>query len=495
VTDSIRRSLALSFLEKYASLAIQIGSGLIVARLITPEAFGTFAIGYAIVGFAHVIREMGVGSYLIQLPELEDRHVRAALFTTGAVAWTLGLVLWLASPLVGRLYGEEVRGTTLILLLSFAVMPLSSTIMAVLQREMRFGALLRINLAGSAASAALAVALAAMGMGAAGLAWASVGGQLAIGLVGALHLPRRAHFVPSTRGAVTVLRFGSLVMANSLLHQCSTNIASLITARFVPIDAMGMFARAQSVTAMFDRLLMSGVGPLLLPLLAAQRRAGEDGAETLGRAFAYLAALTWPFFLFVSLEATPIVRLLFGEQWLPAADLLRLIALGGPFWLVGCLVPPLLTARGQLGLIVRVQVVAQVVAVLGVALAAPHGIAVIAAAAIPISAAHACLWLGALHRSSPGALVLLRRAVGPSLIVTLATVTPLGLLDSGRAALDPLLSVTFSGTAAALAWICAIRVVRHPINTEISRQVRDIYQAIIEIGASAPIIRRARSEG
>ena len=95
---SVRRSLALSFLEKYASLVIQLGSGLVIARLITPEAFGTFAIAYAIVGFAHVIREMGVSSYLIQLPELEPHHIRAALFATGVVAWSLGLVLFAGQP-------------------------------------------------------------------------------------------------------------------------------------------------------------------------------------------------------------------------------------------------------------------------------------------------------------------------------------------------------------------------------------------------------------
>ena len=159
-----RRSLALSFLEKYASLVIQLGSGLVIARLITPEAFGTFAIAYAIVGFAHVIREMGVSSYLIQLPELEPHHIRAALFATGVVAWSLGLVLFAASPLVARFYGEEVRQTTLILLVSFAIMPLSSTIMATLQREMDFGALLRINLAGTVVGAGVGISV--------GRAWA-----------------------------------------------------------------------------------------------------------------------------------------------------------------------------------------------------------------------------------------------------------------------------------------------------------------------------------
>ena len=165
-----------------------------------------------------------------------------------------------------------------------------------------------------------------------------------------------------------------------------------------------MFSRAQSVTAMFDRLLMSGVGPCCCRISPEQRRGGHDAVESFWQAFGYLSALTWPFFLFVSLYATPIVHVLFGDQWLPAADLLRLIALGGPFWLIGCLVPPLLTALGHVGLILRVQVVAQLVAVIGVGLAAPHGVGAVALAAIPISAAHGLIWLWVLRRLSPDAL-------------------------------------------------------------------------------------------
>ena len=468
---SVRRSLALSFLEKYASLVIQLGSGLVIARLITPEAFGTFAIAYAIVGFAHVIREMGVSSYLIQLPELEPHHIRAALFATGVVAWSLGLVLFAASPLVARFYGEEVRQTTLILLVSFAIMPLSSTIMATLQREMDFVALLRINLAGTIVGAGVGILLAAHGLGAAGLAWASVAGQAAIGIVAAAHRPLPAHFQPSRRGAVAVFRFGSLVMGASLLHQCSTNVASLITARFVSLEAMGMFSRAQSVTAMFDRLLMSGVGPLLLPHLAQQRRGGHDAAESFWQAFGYLSALTWPFFLFVSLYATPIVHVLFGDQWLPAADLLRLIALGGPFWLIGCLVPPLLTALGHVGLILRVQVVAQLVAVIGVGLTAPHGVGAVALAAIPISAAHGLIWLWVLRRLSPDALGPMWERMRSGAMVTLAALAMPALLMAGAFDVTAIVELALGLAGAAVGWLVGIFIAGNPLSRELQRLI------------------------
>lgn len=467
----LRRSLALSFLDRYSSLAVQLAAGLIVARLITPEAFGVFAIAYAIVGFAQVIRDMGVNSYLVRLPVLEPWHVRAGLFVTGVTAWSLGAVLLLLCPLVARLYGPAVREATTVLVLSFFITPVGSTIVAALQREMDFAALLRINLAGVLVNAAMSILLAARGHGAVGLAWASVAGQAAVVATAALHRPHAQHFAPSMRGAGQVFRFGSAVMLSSLLHQFSTNIASLITARFVSHEAMGLMSRGQSVTGLFGRLVMDAVSPLLLPLLARVRRDGGDTGPAFWQIVACLAAVTWPFFLFLALYARPIIVALFGEPWAGSAELLRLMSIGGLFWLAGCVVPPVLTAAGRVGVILRAQLINQAVALAGVLLAAPHGIRAVAAAAIPISAAHAVVWMAHLPgtvRISPADL---RHAFAPAAAVALTSLLlPAAVLAALPGLPGPvLLMLGALGTGSG--WLAGVFLTRHPLAAEIALAV------------------------
>lgn len=463
----IRRSLAFSFLEKYSSTLVQFASSLVVARLITPEAFGVFAIAYAIVGFAHVIREMGVNSYLVQVPELGPGQVRAGLFATGVVAWSLGAALLLLCPLVAYLYGADVRRATTVLLLSFFVMPLSSTIVAVLQREMDFAALLRINLAGVVVNSTVAVVLAAQGYGYLGLAWANVLGQLATALVAAWHRPHAEHFTPSARGAGRVFRFGSVVMLSSLLQQFSTNVASLITGRFVSLEAMGLFSRGQSVTGLFGRLVMDAVQPLLLPVLATARRNGQDVAPILWQTFGHLAAVIWPFFLFVALHAGPIVAVLFGEQWAGAALLLRLMAVGGVFWLPAYVVPPLLTAVGAVRLILRAQAINQTVAVLGVLLAAANGIEAVAAAAIAISAAHALVWTLHLRAVVPFRPADVRTSVVPAAVVTVAALLLPALAAAAFPSLAPLPRLLLGLGGLGVGWLAGVALARHPISAEL----------------------------
>ncbi|MCP6031722.1 oligosaccharide flippase family protein, partial [Klebsiella pneumoniae] len=80
---------------------------------------------------------------------------------------------------------------------------------AVLQREMDFAALLRINVTGVTVNALCAVGLSLAGWSYLGLAWASVAGQVATSLAAACYRPERAHYLPSMRGAGEVFRFGS----------------------------------------------------------------------------------------------------------------------------------------------------------------------------------------------------------------------------------------------------------------------------------------------
>lgn len=479
--SSIRRSLLLSFAEKYSTLTVQFVTSMIVARLITPQAFGVFSIAFAIVGFAHVIREMGVNAYLVQRPTLEAHHIRAGLFATGIVAWGLGLLLIAASPLVGRLYGDDVRHAELILSLSFFVQPVSSTVFAVLQREMNFGALLRINLVGVSANAAIAVALSRAGWGFAGLAWASVIGQAVTSIVAIFYRPHREHFVPSMRGSAEVFRFGAIIMASSLLHQFSTNIANLITARFVSVAAIGLFSRAQSVTGLFSRLVMEAVQPLVLPVLAGMRRAGQDVGAAAWQSLAYIAAIAWPFFLLLALSAEPIVTLLFGAQWIEAAILLRLMSIGGLFWIVQPVAEPLLIAIGRPRLTLMAQSVNQTVAVIGVLIAAPYGVVAVAAAAIAISAVHAMTWLVVLGRVLSLRSARLPYEAGRAVLITAATLALPAALAWFWPALAPLPRLLLTGLGATAGWLVGIFCTAHPVTLELRALIRHLAPRAIRL--------------
>ncbi|MEE8332516.1 MAG: oligosaccharide flippase family protein, partial [Alphaproteobacteria bacterium] len=112
---SIRRSLALSFAQKYATMAINIATVMILARLLTPAEIGIFSVGIAMVGLAHTLRDFGVGNYLIQEKELTPDRVRTAFGVTLVIAWIMaGVLIALSGPMAGFYSEPGVRQVMLV---------------------------------------------------------------------------------------------------------------------------------------------------------------------------------------------------------------------------------------------------------------------------------------------------------------------------------------------------------------------------------------------
>ena len=467
--NHVRSSLAFSFLEKYIAFVIQLISSMIVARLITPEQFGIFAIAFSIVSFTQAIRDMGTNSYIIQKTCLIAPDVRACLFVGFIVAASISVILLFTSGLIGKLYGPDVLSAVFILIFNLFLMPISSTIFAVLQREMRFDLLLRINIAGAIANSGCAIALAAAGWGAVSLAWACVAGQLASALGAALSRPHREHFFPSYVGAKEVFRFGSVVMLGTLLSQISTNIANLITARFVTLEALGLYNRAQSVSSLFSRLIMDAINPIMLPLFSNLQRENSGMSQKVLDILSLLAVITWPFTCLLSICSEPFIVVMFGDQWRDAAILLRLIAIGGLFWIIPSVANPVLVAMGRAKDVLHIQLINQIIAIVGVTVAAMQGIEIVAFAVIPISALHSYVWLYYTQTVIGVHIGQVVRSLCKSAVITIVTLAAVGCVMIVGDGATPLEKLVFAVSAAGLSWFVAVFILRHPIASEVSR--------------------------
>ena len=86
---SVRRALLFSLLERYALTVLAFASNVLLARLLTPSEIGVYSVCMAVVGIAGVLREFGIGSYLIQKREV----TRAHLGTAFGLSLVLGVLL------------------------------------------------------------------------------------------------------------------------------------------------------------------------------------------------------------------------------------------------------------------------------------------------------------------------------------------------------------------------------------------------------------------
>jgi O-antigen/teichoic acid export membrane protein len=85
-----RLSLAVAFAEKYTVLVLATAGSIVMARLLTPHEIGVYAIAAVAAGIAQVLRDFGVGQYLVATKELGRVELRAALTVSLLSASVLG---------------------------------------------------------------------------------------------------------------------------------------------------------------------------------------------------------------------------------------------------------------------------------------------------------------------------------------------------------------------------------------------------------------------
>jgi O-antigen/teichoic acid export membrane protein len=344
----MRRSLLVSYSQRYALALINVASTALLSRLLMPSEMGVAMVGIALFSLTDAFRDFGVGNYLIQAREITLESVRTAFTVTLVLSAILSTTLFTFSREIAGYYQEAGLARVLQLLsVMLVLLPFSATGTAMLRRDMAFMALARINLLTTFVYSVVVNGLAAIGFGYMSVAWASLSSVFVATLFTVVYRGEYKIYWISIHSWRQVVGFGSFSGGSSLLNLMSSNLPQLMLGRILGFSAVGLYNRSTMMSQLFDRLVLDGMSPVLLPALSEKARAGADLKQPYLRALEYLSALQWPFLLCLGLLADPAVKLLLGHQWTDAAPIVRIMAFASMWLFPTFLTYPLLVAIGR----------------------------------------------------------------------------------------------------------------------------------------------------
>ncbi|MBG6221044.1 MULTISPECIES: lipopolysaccharide biosynthesis protein [unclassified Janthinobacterium] len=484
--STTRASFSFSFAERYTALLLGIIASMVLARLLTPAEVGVYALAAVLVALAQVVRDFGVGQYLIQEKQLDAVKLRAALATSLLVAWLLAsLVLLLSAPLA-RWYGEPRLTLVLRLLaINFLLIPFSALTLPMLRRQLRFRAIYAINAANSVANVLVAVLLALQGYSYMSMVWAALAGSCASLAVSLLVRPRELPWLPGWRGMGAIARFGAYATGGSLVDEAGVAAPDLIIGKLLGIESLALFGKAQSVLNIFNQAITSAISPVVFPLFAARARGegGQGGAQLVYlRTISYMTALAWPFFLFLACMALPLIKVLYGTQWLGCVPLIRIICLSSAVYSMFSMARYLFVATGQLQAQVRLDACAGVIKVALLLAAAPFGLVTVAWAVVLSNVLRSWLNYRCLRRLSALDWRILARTLHKSLLLCgLSGMAPVAALLWLPMDAPALLALTGTALLTLLCWLGAIFLLKHELAGEfllLQRKLADRWLAV-----------------
>ena len=476
----LRSSLAVVFLNRYAVVAVNFISTMILARLVAPAETGLFSVAASVVLLAQAIRDFGVGEFLIQEKGLTSHKIRTAFGLTLMLAWTLGLLIFLIRGWIATFYGAPALSDLIAIVCgSFFVAPFSSTVLAILNREMAFGILLRISVASALANAVVSIYLAYRGWGAMALTCGMLAMNITTAIAATIAAPSRDHFIPSMREWRALASFGAYVSSANIINQLTGRLPDLIIGRLLGFQPLGLYNRSSGLVIIFHELVVAGVQTVAFPAFAAAYRQGENVREPYLRAVTLITVAAFPVLALVAIFAEPLIWILLGPQWHAASTLIPPLALSYAVTLIAPMVTPYLSATGWVRMIPRIAAVVQLAQLLIITVTAHFSIMWVAIGNVGYGLLYMAINAYYLRKTTgigPSELFL---AIGKSVSVTiLCTIPALFVANLLGRADQPFLTLTASLATGGIAWCIAVVLLRHPIVKELLLLLHEVRRSV-----------------
>lgn len=477
-----RRALLFSYVDRYATLLVQLVTSMVIARLLTPEQFGVFSITAVLVGFVGPFRDLGASQYLINTRELNTQGIRAVWALQLTLGGSIGLALFLLRDVVAHIYQQpEISQIMLVLAANSFAIPFGALTGAWLTRELRFDRLAILRFSGAFTGSVASVAFAWTGHGAISLAYGSLIGSIAGAVVAAWFRPKHFPWLPSFRGVRTVLGMGSSVSLSTMIGLVSGGAPELMAGKLLGITQSGFLARAGGFVSLFSRLVTDSIFAVAQPVFARLNRESADMGDAYVRAVAMLTGIGWPMLAVMLVLASPMMTALYGWQWAPAVHIAQILCASAIVGMLTTLAPTVLVATQRHWLSFRIQVVNSLVYIVFAAAGAFISLEALAWSMLCAKAIGTAVWLAAIRRVLPLRASPMLSAIKESAMLTVAaSAAPIAAVNymsaDTRLGIIALLSAAFTGGAAG--FILTARHLDHPLWREFMLLVRRLSPAL-----------------
>ena len=354
-------------------------TNMILARLLTPEAFGIVATFTVLISFADVFTDAGFQKYIIQHEFESEDSLRKS---TNVAFWTnfiFSLIIWLiimlfSHPLSIWIGTPGCEKGIIVACLVIPITAFSSIQQAFLRRKFNFKAIFWVRLALSAIPLIITVPLACFFRN----YWALVIGTVVRELVNSVFLTVLSSWKPRFEYSFVRLRRMFSFSAWTLLEQISiwltTNIGIFIVGQFLNQYYLGLYKTSMSTVNAILMIVSSSVTPVLFSTLSRIQNRGEQFKETFYKFHRCLAILIIPMGVGIFVYRHLITLIMLGDQWGEAENFIGLWGLAYSLSIIfNSLNSEAIRSKGKPQLSLGIQCVQIVVTATSLIIAAPHG--------------------------------------------------------------------------------------------------------------------------
>lgn len=321
MTGKASRAFGWSFASTILGRVGTFGIGIVLARLLGPHAFGTYAVAYVALLAVLTFNELGISFAIVRWED--DPYKIAPTVTTISVLVSALIYVgcFFGAPAYAAVMGAP-KADTIIRILCIVILfdGFTNTPAALLQRNFRQGQRMIADQANTWLGAAVTIALASFGYGAMSLAIGRMAGCIASAILMLIFEPKAIRLGVDFSKARPLLRFGLPLAGTNLLAFAVASVDQLIVGHILGPISLGFYVLALNLASWPITIFSYPARAVVPAVFARLQRDPESMRITFLACAKLLCTVALPVCLLIIGAARPLIGLIYGVQWLPSAE-------------------------------------------------------------------------------------------------------------------------------------------------------------------------------
>lgn len=312
---------------------LNLGSMMVLARLLAPEEFGLIAMVTAVTNFVALFKDLGLSMATVQKAEINHSQVSTLFWINVAVSTVMMLLVAALAPFIAAFYVEPKLATiTLALSVTFIFSGLTIQHQALLRRTMRFSALAAIEITSTVIGVATAIIAAwQFDLG----YWSLILMQVVIPITTMLGVwmlcgwrPGPAKLSPEVK---TMITFGKNLTGFNIVSYFSRNLDNILIGKFWGADQLGLYSRAYGLLMLPIQQINAPIASVAIPVLSRIRDDENQYRKYYLKILSLIALITIPSVTFMIIMSEELILLIMGAQWIEASRLFMVLGIAALF--------------------------------------------------------------------------------------------------------------------------------------------------------------------
>lgn len=348
--QSIRSGVKWLVAGKLSSRILEFAFGIVLARLLVPADFGMLATVSALTGFVGLIASGGMGQSIVRAKSADERDFNAVFTLQLALGTAVYAAFFFSAPFIAGyfhdpLYTDLIRVSAL----SFLLRPFLNMRSSWLTREMQFKQTTLLGFIAGIVSGASSCLMAWAGFGVWSLVLSGLAGAMIYNLMLTRVTPLRLRLRLDLERLQQHTGYGAKITINDLLSYLIRESKNLMLSKLAGPAFLGLFNKGESLSRLPNQLIVSAT---MQPVFRAMSKVQDDLDTTkymFYRTITLLSIYTFPLYVGFWWVAEPFILVVYGEKWVAASEVMRILILIGA--LLNILTPcgVLLDAQNRLG--------------------------------------------------------------------------------------------------------------------------------------------------